>query len=104
LLILSFTPATSTLVLRGILVLVRRILNNGTLEVKQIIQEFIQQLMHSFYTDNLWFLPAIINMMPLISPSVQRQYLLRGIIFPAKNLSMPPKANESKLIKWILIS
>lgn len=35
LLILSFTLATSTLVLRGTLVLVRRILNNGTLEVKQ---------------------------------------------------------------------
>lgn len=35
LLILSFTLATSTLVLRGILVLVRRILNSGTLEVKQ---------------------------------------------------------------------
>lgn len=36
LLILSFTLATSTLVLRGTLVLVRRILNNGTLEVRQI--------------------------------------------------------------------
>lgn len=35
LLILSFTLATSTLVLRGTLVLVRRILNNGTLEVKK---------------------------------------------------------------------
>lgn len=35
LLILSFTLATSILVLRGTLVLVRRILSNGTLEVKR---------------------------------------------------------------------
>lgn len=35
LLILSFTPATSTLVLRGTLVLVRRILKSGTLWVRQ---------------------------------------------------------------------
>lgn len=38
LLILSFTLETSTLVLRGILVLVRRILNSGTLEVQQTDQ------------------------------------------------------------------
>lgn len=38
LLILSFTPATSTLVLRGTLVLVRRILNSGTLEDNKTVQ------------------------------------------------------------------
>lgn len=47
LLILSFTLATSTLVLRGTLVLVRRILNNGTLEVKQTDQSFIYEMYYA---------------------------------------------------------
>lgn len=50
LLILSFTLATSTLVLRGTLVLVRRILKSGTLEIKQTDQRV--------HTDGLFSVPC----------------------------------------------
>lgn len=53
LLILSFTLATSTLVLRGTLVLVRRILNNGTLEVKQTDQMVHSDVLFWCFTDVL---------------------------------------------------
>lgn len=67
LLILSFTLATSTLVLRGILVLVRRILNSGTLKVNQRVHTDIlfiwfadAQILPSF-THHFLFTKLVLN-------------------------------------------
>lgn len=92
LLILSFTLATSTLVLRGTLVLVRRILNSGTLQVKQKDQRVhTYVLFWSSMKITVHLFLSVYTLVKSNSKSVnQCQYLLSGIIFPAKNLSMPP--------------
>lgn len=107
LLILSFTLATSTLVLRGILVLVRRILNSGTLKVQQIDQRVHRDILfrctHALiFSQTIFvFCEQKIHFVNLLCPNFKwiKLKLLIGVITCSVVLSSRPRISACHLHK-----